>query len=334
MITFIENEKIFLKWASKTYEYKIKNIKINKKFNYFDIDQIDRNKIDQNDPIIFGWNVSQISKYHTTKYNYYKTKIDNLENENEIYEKIKDFLEYKNKYLIVQDLHDNDYKNGINELIRYLNKYNFTGIITPYYKTVNMEKIINKCKNLRIVHLCHHIDEHQFKNRELKKKYDVFLYGNTNKNIYPKRNRIREILEQSDVKYKILKPIRNYFRYDKTKSGEALSKLINQSYLTICTESKYDMLLGKYFETAMSGSIICGSMAKDGEQIWNNNYIKLDLDKSNENIIDQIKKAIKNKNKLNKIIEYQNNIMNAYYLSSYSEKLYKLIINKLIVNEN
>jgi hypothetical protein len=94
------------------------------------------------------------------------------------------------------------------------------------------------------------------------------------------------------------------------------------------------MLLGKYFETAMSGSIICGSMAKDGEQIWNNNYIKLDLDKSNENIIDQIKKAIKNKNKLNKIIEYQNNIMNAYYLSSYSEKLYKLIINKLIVNEN
>ena len=66
-ILFIDNTKVFEKWASKTYEYKINQIKQNDNFVFVDIDNLDTiNEKDYN-TVVFGWNVTYISKFYTFK---------------------------------------------------------------------------------------------------------------------------------------------------------------------------------------------------------------------------------------------------------------------------
>ena len=87
-ILFIDNEKVFKKWGSKTYEYKINKIKEDNRFTYLDFNELklfnDIDFIFDYEYIIFGWNMTYISKYFTYKYNFYKNKIDDLETEDEI----------------------------------------------------------------------------------------------------------------------------------------------------------------------------------------------------------------------------------------------------------
>ena len=71
-------------------------------------------------------------------------------------------------------------------------------------------------------------------------------------------------------------------------------------------------ILGKYFETSMSNSVVCGDMPKDGEKIWNNNYIKLTNEMSDDEIISVIKNALTDKNKLEHYITEMLTVMKNY----------------------
>ena len=325
-ILFLDNEKIYKTWASKTYEYKINSIKNDVKFIFKNIDDL----YEFSDTIIFGWNAMFLSKYYTIKHDFYKKKIKNLENYEEIKKKLNPYLESKSKkYLVVQDFNcPHDYQDSLKGLVNYLSIYKFCGIITPYLETEGTQFIRKKLPSLKILHIPHHIDSNHFQNWKSSKKYDIFIFGNTHKNFYPFRNRLLNLLKDSNYRINIWPGFRNYFRFNKNISNNKLSEAINKSWLTICTSSKFDLLLGKYFETSMSGSIVCGNMPKDGIEIWKNNFIELTPDMSDDEIFNSLKGGLKYKSKLLKKIQKMLPIMEDYHLNKFSNKLFNLINDK------
>lgn len=329
-IYFLENHKIFKNWFSKTYEFKYDTLKQSDKFIILDIDDTNLNDtvINNNDIIIFGWHGISINKYYDLKYEFYKRRIKNLETSEIIDSKIKTLLQSKNKYLLVQDLHNDDYTNGLDGLINYLNMHNFKGIITPYLKTQNIDYIKQhiKVNNFKYIHMPHHIDSEKFKDYNLEKKYDILIFGNDHAKYYPFRNRLIELLSKgNNLKLRIIPKHKNYFKYDGLISNENLSIMINESWLTLCTSSKYDYLLGKYFETSMSNSVVLGNMPKDGVKIWKDNFVKLSPNMTDEEIMTTIYKSLENKDKLKQYSQNMKVIMSIYDLNKFANKLYDLV---------
>jgi hypothetical protein len=330
-ILFIYNYKIFKDWASKTYEYKINEIIKNENFDSFDIDNIDENlKIENYSKIILGWNTIPISKYYTLKHDFYKKKVNNLESFSEFEKKISKFMNIPEKYLIIQDFNcHHDYKNGLIGLVEYLKEKKINNLITPYYKNEGIKFIKSKIKKINIIHLPHHINNNYFKNYNLEKKYDIFIFGNISPKFYPFRHRLYNLLIKNKDKFnvKILNGFRNYFRFNEKVSNQNLSKIINRSWITICTSSKFNLLLGKYIETAMSNSVICGDIPTDGIHTFKNNIIEINEKMSDNEIITIISNNLNNKDKLNKLSNVCQKKMESYKLKDYSNKLFDLIIN-------
>lgn len=326
-VLLIDNFKIFESWASKTYQYKIDKLKEDSRFKVIDIDEIQDINIDDYKTLIFGWNLCMYSKYYTLKQKFYSKKIKDLETFSDIMIKTKNILQHKRKYLIIQDfINPDDYQKGLSSLVLYLKKYKFKGIITPYLNTPASLPIKEELPNLEIIHAPHHIDETKFKNWELEKEFDIFIFGNCRGNRYPFRNRILKILESLKEKYKICfwndLMSRNYFKFNKKISNENLSKQINKSWLTVCTRSYADALLGKYMETSMSSSCVLGNMATDGLKIWKDNYVKLEDDMSDEKIVSIIESALENKDVLDNKIKIMEKKMKQFYLSNFPDRIY------------
>ena len=326
-VLVIDNFKIFEKWASKTYQYKIETLKTDSRFKVIDIDEIKDINIDNYKTVIFGWNLCMYSKYYTLKQTFYSKKIKHLETFSDIMIKTKEILKHKKKYLIIQDfINPDDYQQGLKSLVLYLKKYKFKGIITPYLNTSASLPIKNELPQIEIIHAPHHIDENKFKDYELEKEYDIFIFGNCKSNRYPFRNRLLKILEELKDKYKICfwndLMSKNYFKFNNKISNENLSKQINKSWLTICTKSYADILVGKYMETSMSGSCILGNMATDGIKIWKDNYICVEDNMSNEEIIKIIENSLENKDKLNDNIKIMIDKMNNFHLNKFPDRIY------------
>lgn len=326
-VLVIDNFKIFEKWASKTYQYKIDTLKKDNRFKVIDISDLEEIEINSYKTIIFGWNMCMYSKYYTTKNTFYSNKIKGLETFTQIMDITKNILKHPKKYLIVQDfINSDDYHHGIKSLILYLKKFKFKGIITPYLNTPATIPIKDELPLLEMIHIPHHIDENKFKDWGLEKTTDIFIFGNCKGNKYPFRNRIVKILDSIKNKYNITFwndiMSRNYFKFNNKISNENLSKQINSSWMTICTKSTSDALLGKYIETSMSASVVLGNMPTDGSKIWKGNYINIDETMSDEKIISIIEDTLSNKEKLQEKINIMKEKIKPYYLSKFPDKIF------------
>ena len=169
---------------------------------------------------------------------------------------------------------------------------------------------------------------------EEKKKYDVLFYGtdnvtvgvplndidkqyfdekwmernNTNIipqtfNFYPLRKRLRDLFLKNSNKYNvnIFEPHGSYPTYPKGVkyiTGIELSKIISQSYLTICTSSRSDTLLKKYLEISSSGSILLGNIPSDYKDFFENWVVKVDENMTDEEILCIVDKALSEKESL------------------------------------
>lgn len=134
------------------------------------------------------------------------------------------------------------------------------------------------------------------------KKYDILIYGHMHKNIYPLRRYLLEILKKYNDTFKI-KVISlsdgDYKLKDGMYINEGLSTLISQSYLTLTCNSKYDFLLKKYLEIPFSGSMILGNIPSNYDFFFNENTIEyVDIFMEEHEIIDKIKNALRDKDKL------------------------------------
>ena len=324
MILFIENRKIFLKWASKTYEYKYNTLVNSKEFEVIDLGD-DLSNIDPSkyQHVIFGWHAIPIHKfYNEPKHSYYKKHVSELEKHPEISQKIQKFLNIPKRYHIIQDMHGDTYTGGIDALAKYAEQY-LTDIITPYSDNPIFNQLQSLAPNIQYHLLPHHIDTNYFKNYNQPKTYDIMLFGNDSKAFYPFRNRLFKLILENKTKYKVdhIPRPRNYFKFNKNICNDALSKRINRAWLTVCTQSKYEYLLGKYFETSMSHSVVVGDMPNNGKDIWGHNYIHLSPDMSDQQILDVLDHALQDKPNLQQIAQNMDQVMTHYSLDLYPQKL-------------
>ena len=78
-----------------------------------------------------------------------------------------------------------------------------------------------------------------------------------------------------------------------------LYKLISSSWLTISCCAISEVLVAKYFEIGLCGSVICGDYPSQEDELFiKNNMILLDRNMSDSEIVDTIEKALLNKDQL------------------------------------
>lgn len=314
-ILFVENYSLNRDNPMSTcYTLKCNKIINNDKFQSYDIsskDTIDKNLYNT---VIFGCRSIYL-------YKCYKSVL-----KRDIMAKNIELCKIPNKYFIIQDMHPKTYGN-IQTLCNFLNEHNINIIFTFYNNSeaLQIRKLTPKLKHLYIPH---YIDTQIFKyNPELKKQYDILLFGAIHPRHYPFRKRLFElILNNKDLfnVHYIEKPE----TFDPNICEAGLSKLINESKICIATKSRYDYLVGKYFEISMCKTLIAGNIPADGMKIFKNNIVELNEKMSDEEIIRILQSAITNYNNYRDQIEYLYNYsIENHNLNDHPEKLYNLVKN-------
>ena len=208
---------------------------------------------------------------------------------------------------------------GVKSFIKFLKMYNINYLISRC-ECKEFYNILSAGKNIinRYYYLPHHINSKHFRYYELNKDYDIIIYGATSKSTYPFRARLKNILLKSKFRIKYI-PKKNAIY------GEELSKLLNRSWIGIATKSNFDYLVCKYFEISASKCVVAGDMPNQGKKIWKNNYIDLNNNMSDKEIIDKLSVYLNNKDKLVKIMdEMYKKVSSNYTYSNFTDKL-KLI---------
>ena len=239
---------------------------------------------------------------------------------------------------------------------------NLYNIIIPYKNNL----FVNSYPNKNILNFkSRYFDKNIFKDYKLEKKYDILIYGSRSKNSFPK-----EKLQNNLNFRKYLKEYQNYFKknkqndfyfYDLRKKlcsillkyknkynlkildetmvhkalyqGKELSKLINQSYLTVCCSSIYDLLFYKHLEIPASNSVILGDYPSDYEETFKNNIIKIDKFMREEEIINIIDEALSDKKSLLEKSQKLHDIIHKEHCLENSIEDFKNIINKINNNK-
>ena len=214
------------------------------------------------------------------------------------------------------------------------NKYQY--VISTY----DCDDLAQLCKRLPSVRkafvIPHHIDTELYKDRGLPKIYDVLFYGNTNPERYPFRNRLRRLLASSSLKVRFIEhPGAHVF--DEERCSEALARIINQSEIAIATPPVGDYLVAKYFEISAAGSVVAGKMATQGRRIWAENYVQLEEDMSDLEILGRLTNALKDKNSLQRKRDFMCKVVRQEYsLDRYVERLAAVLkeINQSLASVN
>jgi len=192
----------------------------------------------------------------------------------------------------------------IDLLINNINNFKYDYVIYRY-NCEQMDYIKSKSPNTKFLHLPHYIN-HKFFNIDttIPKKYDILLYGNIS-NFYPFRQRLFNLIINAGFNYYHLE----HPGYNNTNSitKNELSKLINQSKLTISTSSAFNYFLKKYLEISMSGSIIAGNFPSTEINPYINSMCLLDETMSDNTIISKLKTFINLSNN-----DYNTIINNSY----------------------
>lgn len=241
-------------------------------------------------------------------------KYENLEN---IIDKIRGFK--KRKICIFIDIHNYTFK-GYNNLKNLMYKFGITDIISRF-DCDELNVVKRYCSYFQYHIIPYHINFNIYYDYKLEKRYDILLYGMTTPS-YPFRKRLFNLLkERKDFKIYHIEAKLPY-----SILGDKLAKIINQSWITIATCSKYDYLLKKYFEISACKSVVAGNMATSGKDIWGDNFIELDDKMSDKKIIDILKSSLENKEELIR----KSNVMYDKIFSEFNCKKYPEKIDQIL----
>ena len=187
-----------------------------------------------------------------------------------------------------------------------------------YYNCKELNNIVTACPHLEKVYvLPFHMNMDIYNDYDLPKIYDILIFGRTDKEIYPLRFRLKELLLANQHKFKI-----KYIPRNPPILGIELAKIINQSWLSLSTKSNFDYLVRKYFEISACKSVVFGNMPDQGRAIWGNNFIEIKDDMTDEQILYTLEKYL---NKKEKLVTYINNmgkiIQEEYNSQKYASKI-------------
>lgn len=286
------------------------------KIKLSDISIFNLKKINKNDLLI----ITSCSIPSST----HNFKIDNIK----IYDEL--LLSFNKKLILFEDIHDYTYKTYSNlflDLENYKIKYGVSMYNCNEWDYIKQNYNWNKTFILN-----HHYDSNTFYNMKLEKNIDILLYGCVF-SAYPLRQKIQRVLKSiKELNIKII-PLKGHFTDDIVSVIEhrkELSKLINRSHICIATCSKYNYFVCKYLEIVGSNSIFAGNIESIGKEIFQNNFIELSLNMSDNEIKQKLIDALKNKQYLKKMNEnVYKNISRFSIQNNYWDNL-NIIINKIL----
>lgn len=257
---------------------------------------------------------------------------------NEQKEKLKNKFEtivnsIKTKFFIIQDMHQKTY-GSIEKLCNLLNYHNFN-IIFTFYNNTEAKLIRKLTPNCKYLHLPHHIDTSIFKNYNLNnnkdqnnnKDIDILLFGSIHPKHYPFRKRLFDLILTNKDKFSNI----YFIEYDSTTFNPShcesgLSKLLNRSKICIATKSRYDYLVGKYFEISSSNCLIAGDIPTDGINLFKDKILELKNSMTDDEIISKLLECLNNySNYIDKINTIKNIVDDEYNIDMYIKKLLKII---------
>lgn len=313
-ILFVENFNLNTDNPMSTlYPSRCQKIKENINFDTFDIGNSDQSydKLEQiYNTVLFGARSLYLYKhYKSQERNILKNKLDNL-------------LKIKNKYFLIQDMHPKTY-GSLQNLCEFL-EMNRINIIFTFYQNTEANVIRKLTPNCKYYHLPLHIDDNIFNYKNIEKKYDILLYGSIHPRHYPFRKRLFDIITKNNSKFKI-GIIDKPESFDPTKCEHGLAEIINQSKITIATKSRYNYFVAKYLEIVFCKSLVAGNMATDGKNIFENNFLELNEQMTDDEIVNKLEYCLKNYSdyvpKINTICDKLNN----YNINNYVNKLLNML---------
>lgn len=325
-ILFVENELENDNPMSTCYKIKCDKIKnIDKNIvdvSYYDIGH-DNNEINfkNYDIVLFGCRSIYL-------YKVYKSKVK--EELKKKFELIVNSIE--KKFFIIQDMHQKTY-GSIEQLCNVLNNYNFN-IIFTFYDNAEARLIRKLTPECKYYHLPHHIDTNIFKNHnkndegENDKDIDILLFGSIHPRHYPFRKRLFDLILNNKNKFSNV----YFIEYDSSTFNPAhcetgLSKLLNKTKICIATKSRYDYLVGKYFEIPSSNCLIAGDIPKDGKELFKNNILELSNEMGDDEIITALAECLNNYSKYTETITKLKKIVDSQYnLDEYIKRLLNIIL--------
>lgn len=206
--------------------------------------------------------------------------------------------------------------------IEYIYPYmEYFNVVFYRYETKMIKMVNDLYKNHKFFHMPFFKHINSFKDHQLPKDYDLFFSCSFNMDhmgIYYFRKRLYDILTKQN-KYKIITSVNC-----QVGQNEDFSKMINRSWLTISTPSIFDKnapcerntnyYVAKFIEIPMSKGVVLGYLPNTAQDEYKNNYVHVNEEMTDEEIINTVDNALKNKEQL---LQYSNNIYN-YFQSEYS----------------
>jgi len=321
-ILFVENEISNDNPMSTCYQIKCNEIKKISSDNiiiqYYNIGSDEQIDFEIFDSVLFGCR---------SIYLYKKYKGNEKEN---LKRKFNDIIgKIEKRFFIIQDMHQKTY-GSIEILSQLLNQYKFN-IIFTFFNNGEAKLIRRLCPDCKYFHLPHHIDTNIFKTYDeiTNKDIDILLFGSVHPKHYPFRKRLFDLILNNKDKFSNV----YFIQYDSTVFNPdhcevGLSKLLNRSKICIATKSRYDYLVGKYFEISSSNCLIAGDIPADGINLLKNKILELSTTMSDDEISIKLTNCLENYNcfdNLDKINNLKSIVDNEYNLEKYIEKL-KIIL--------
>jgi len=194
------------------------------------------------------------------------------------------------------------YKNHYpNKLITHLNsRY----VNTEIYKDYKLEKkydiLLYGTRNVTQPYKIENLDSIQKYIKKYESHYNIEISSGTKINFYPLRAKLESILNKLKDKYNILIIPETSILDNKINNiaNENLSRLINESYLTVACPGIADVLMHKFLEISASKSVILGTYPSDYKDLFDGNIINVTEFMDDNEIINIIDNALANKQKL------------------------------------
>lgn len=284
--------------------------------------------------------LQQNSKYSIQIIEPEEEKLDKIINENSILILFTchfNISNYKNNKIIywIEDMNCtcNYGCNGTPKYCKFYREYHDISDKNYYkiwfkYLTPITKRLMNEKPNyyLKFPHMM--FDSNIHKDYQLEKKYDILFYGATYQSVYPFRNRLYYILSKNSDKFNILFLPYSKKHPEKMITWIELYKIISSSWVTISCCAISEVLVAKYFEIGLCGSVICGDYPSQEDELFiKNNMILLDRNMSDSEIIGTIQDALSDKDKLKIYSENLKKYISEKYMYKNGLELFESYIN-------
>ena len=190
--------------------------------------------------------------------------------------------------LVIEDLREGSLYGGIAGTCECLDAH-FHYLISTYDCDAFRE-VAGRCRALQGVSILpHHVNTAIFSDQGLERTIDVLLYGNVDRPYYAFRRRLFSLIEDRLPNVtRIAHP--SYQLFDPERCGEGLARLLNRSRIAVATSTDDDYFVAKFFEIGACATVLAGSMATQGEPIWEGNYIRIDESMTDEEIVARLRR--------------------------------------------